>query len=113
MKKKVKALSQKRIDEILGGLVQATKPGKSNDGTRVHLHYKAMHEPSQSAMIEAKRSEDLGLSRDRYTGRVDRVWVSGNGDKMLTMLVELERDHKFRTFNLSRGKVFNIVILGI
>jgi len=43
---------------------------------------------------------------------VSRIWNSSSGDQMLTMLVELERDHKFRTFNIDKGRLHNIVILG-
>lgn len=100
------------INVAIAQITGASEPGLTEDGTRVHVHYTAFREPSKGAKVEAKRASELGLPSDRYTGRVSRVWNSKAGDQMLTMLVELERDHKFRTFNLDKGDVHNIVILG-
>jgi hypothetical protein len=30
----------------------------------------------------------------------------------MTMLVELERDHKYRSFNLDKGELITIAVLG-
>lgn len=100
------------IQNTLSKMTGASQPGITEDGTRVHVHYTAFREPTKGAKFEASRAAQLGLPRDRYTGRVSRVWRSKAGDQMLTMLVELERDHKFRTFNLDKGSVHTIVILG-
>lgn len=101
-------------DEIQAALVGVhgeTAEGK-NDGTRMHLHYKAFGVPTLKARQCAARAAELGLPLDRYTGRVTRVWKSKEGHNMITMMVELERDHMFRTFNLDRGQVFRVVKLG-
>jgi hypothetical protein len=97
---------------VLAGLKQASEPGKKEDGTRVHVQYRSFGKPTPAAIELAKRAEELGLTKDRYTGRVSRIWKSGAGDRMLTVLVELERDHQFRTFNLDKGEVLQLVVLG-
>lgn len=97
---------------ILANVRQASEPGKKEDGTRVHVQYKSFGTPKPAAIAAAKRAEDLGLPKDRYTGRVSRIWKSGDGDRMLTVYVELERDHQYRSFNLDKGEVLNIVVLG-
>lgn len=97
---------------ILAGVKPASDPGKVEDGTRVHVHYKAFGTPTAAAIANAKRAEDLGLPRDRYTGRVSRIWNAKDGDRLVTLWVELERDHQYRTLNIDRGEVFKFVVLG-
>jgi len=99
------------VENIVSQL-KGSSNGLIEDGTRIHLHYKSFGTPTETGKKEAARAETLGLPRDRYTGRVSRIWESGAGDKLLTVLVELERDHKYRTFNLHKGTVHKIVILG-
>lgn len=99
------------IVAALGGIKCASKKG-AGDGTRIHVHYKAFGTPTPEAIAFAKRAADLGLPRDRYTGRVERLWKSAAGDMILTMFVELERDHLYRSLNLDKGTVFKIVVLG-
>ena len=110
MKKKV-AMSLQEIDEVLTTVKGESDKGK-NDGSRVHVHYKSFGEPTDAAKIAAKRASELGLPRNRYTGRVVSVWNSGAGDKCMTLFVELERDHQFRTLNFNKGEVFKFVVLG-
>ena len=105
-------MSRSEVEDVLAKLNGATEPGSIEDGTRVHVHYGAYREATESAKSEANHARQLGLPLDRYTGRVSRIWNSSSGDQMLTMLVELERDHKFRTFNIDKGRLHNIVILG-
>lgn len=102
------------IDAVLAKVHAASDSGKvaGEDGTRVHVHYKSFGKPTARAVTEAMRAEDLGLARDRYTGRVSRVWRSGGGDALVTLYVELERDHTWRTLNLTKGEVYKFVILG-
>jgi hypothetical protein len=110
MKAKV-AMSLQEIEAVL-----ATTHGESAkgacDGSRVHVHYKAFGEPTEAAILAAKRAKELGLPRNRYTGRVVSLWNSGAGDKCMTLFVELERDHQFRTLNFAKGEVFKFVVLG-
>lgn len=105
-------MSDPKILSVIAGLRQASQPGKTEDGTRVHIHYKAFGTPTPEAVKAAQRSEELGLPRDRYTGRVSRIWKSGSGDLIVTVKVELERDHMYRSFNVDKGEVVNIVVLG-
>ena len=108
-------LSKTDVLEALGRVHGATvAPGSKGieDGTRVHVHYKSFGTPTSQAIKCATRAEELGLPRDRYTGRVHRVWTSKDGDQLITLLVELERDHMYRTLNLDRGEVYRFVVLG-
>jgi hypothetical protein len=105
-------MTEQAIQSVVDSLNGATEPGVTEDGTRIHLHYTAFGTATPQAKREATRAEELGLPRDRYTGRVSRIWQSRAGDQLVTVLVELERDHKYRTFNLDKGTVHKIVVLG-
>jgi hypothetical protein len=104
-------MTEQAVQTVIAGL-RGTSAQGVEDGTRIHLHYSSFGEPTTSAKKDASRAAELGLQRDRYTGRVSRIWTSRAGDKMLTAFVELERDHKYRTFNLDKGTVHKIVVLG-
>ncbi len=108
-------MSKTDVLEALGRVHGVTAaPGLKGieDGTRVHIHYKSFGTPTPQAIKCATRAEELGLPRDRYTGRVHRVWKSKDGEQLVTLLVELERDHMYRTLNLDRGEVYRFVVLG-
>ncbi len=107
-------LSQTDIAVTLAQIRPAAKSGKksSENGTRVHIHYEAIGEQTEKDRQEALRAVELGLPPDRYTGRVSRVWKSKAGDLIVTLFVELERNHLWRSFNMTKGKVFQFVILG-
>jgi hypothetical protein len=105
-------MSQKEIKQVLDKLTQASDPGKSLDGTRIHLCYGTFNQRTPEQSRDAIRAHDLGLPCNRYTGRVDRIWKSISSDTIMTMFVELERDRKWRSFNLNKGVVYSIVILG-
>jgi hypothetical protein len=106
-----KGLTLAEIQTALSRVHGETAEGK-NDGTRVHLHYTAFGKPTPTAIQNATRAAELGLPRDRYTGRISKVWKSRESDQCITMMVELERDHMFRTFNLDKGKVYRFIVLG-
>jgi hypothetical protein len=105
-------MTSQDILDLLPRLRSASEPGKVEDGTRVHLQYKAFGKPTPTAIAQAKRAEELDLPKDRYTGRVSRVWKTSSGDQMLTVYVELERDHQWRSFNLDKGELLKLVTLG-
>jgi hypothetical protein len=105
-------MSLKEIQEALAKVRGASGTKGIEDGTRVHIHYKAFGIPTPQAVMCAARAEELGLSRDRYTGRVHRVWKSKDGDQCISLWVELERDHMYRTLNLVKGEVLKFVVLG-
>ena len=100
------------VKAILGTVKNANTPGKNDDGTRIHVRYTAFRQPTAQAVQAAKRVEQLGLPRDCFTGRVSHVWNAKNGNMILTMLVELERDHCYRSLNVDKGVIRSIVILG-
>jgi len=105
-------MKKEEVMELLDTLNGATKPGKTNDGTRIHIRYKKFTEGTVASVEERERAKELGIKDDRYTGRLDRVYESGSGDVIMTMLVELERDQKYRSFNLDKGQLINIAVLG-
>jgi len=104
-------LEEKEVESILGNVMGASHK-YLEDGTRVHVHYTSFGKPTQLAISKAKRAEELELPKDRYTGRVHRVWRSKANDLLLTLWVELERDHEYRTLNATRGKFHKIILLG-
>lgn len=105
-------MTSQDILALLPKLRSASEPGKVEDGTRIHLQYKSFGKATPNAVAQAKRAEELDLPKDRYTGRVSRVWTAANGDQMLTVYVELERDHQWRSFNLNKGELLKLVIMG-
>lgn len=96
------------------GLRGATVPGKSFDGDRIHIMYHRMKDAvlTDKQIEEAKRAEVLGLRKDTYTGKLDRIWISKDGNMIITMFVELEREKKFRSFNVNNGEIEHIVYMG-
>ena len=110
----VQGLTMAEITGLLANVRPATDTtvGRVEDGTRVHVQYKAFGTPTAQAIAEAQRANDLGLALDRYTGRVSRIWKSKAGDTILTLYVELERDHTYRSLNLNKGTVQKLVVLG-
>jgi hypothetical protein len=108
----VQALTRNQVKMVLRRVRQASIPGTVEDGTRIHVHYKSFGKASASAIEQAKRATELGLPADRYTGRVSRIWRGANGDLLLNVYVELERDHQYRTFNMDKGTVYKLVVLG-
>ena len=113
MKKVVKIMDVAEVEKVLAGCHGASAKG-INDGTRVHVHYTAIKSRpvASQAVVEAARADELGLPQDRFTGRVNSVWKSKAGDTILNLMVELERDHKFRSLNVSKGQIHNLVVLG-
>ena len=107
----------KEVLKTVRGAGSAVVNGKSvkvENGTRVHIQYKRIPGAAVTAQAQtsAKRAEELGLPSDRYTGRVSRVWQSKAGDTLLTVFVELERDHEYRCFNVDKGDIVRLVVLG-
>jgi len=104
-------MTMPEVAVMLTKVRQASKPGVE-DGTRVHIHYGAFTRPTPEAEQDALRAAELGLDRDRYTGRVSKVWRAQNGDLIIRLWVELERKHKYRSLNVTKGKLYKFVILG-
>lgn len=105
-------LTQADIAVALAQVRPASDPGTTEDGTRVHVHYESFGKATDKAKQAAQRAAELGLPRDRYTGRISRVWKSGAGDLIVNLYVELERDHQYRSLNVTKGKVFKFVVMG-
>jgi hypothetical protein len=107
-----KPMTKNQVKIVLRRVRQASIPGTVEDGTRIHVHYKSFGKTSQAAIDQAKRAQELGLPSDRYTGRISRIWTSNAGDLLVNVYVELERDHQYRTFNMDKGTVYKLVVLG-
>ena len=107
-----KPMTKNQVKIVLRRVRQASIPGTVEDGTRIHVHYKSFGKTSQTAIEQAKRAQELGLPSDRYTGRISRIWTSNAGDLLVNVYVELERDHQYRTFNMDKGQIFKLVVLG-
>ena len=105
-------MTMPEVAVVLAKVKQASRPGKREDGTRVHIHYGAFRPPTPEAAEESRRAAQLGLDRDRYTGRVSKVWKAKDGNLIIRLWVELERKHKYRSLNVTKGKLYKFVILG-
>lgn len=109
-----KGMTKAEVLAVVRGLRQASQPGVVEDGSRVHIRYARIpgRKVTARAVAEAKRAEELGLPMDVYTGRISRLWRSKDGDVILSLYVELERDHTYRSLNLDKGTVQKLVVLG-
>jgi hypothetical protein len=113
-------MTKAEVEATVRGLRQSTEPSKALDGARVHVYYKTMpgaKPATDRAKEEAKRAEVLGIERQRYTGTVGRVFSNKSGELCVCVRVELERASAdgtacFRTFNVDKGDVVAIVVLG-
>ena len=104
-------MTMAEVAVMLTKVRQASRPGRHEDGTRVHIHYGAFRQPTPEAVEDADRAKQLGLDRDRYTGTVSRVWKAKDGNLIIRLWVELERKHKYRSLNVTKGKLYKFVIL--
>lgn len=100
-------MDEQGVLDALSKCRESSSPGKEKDGSRIHVRYRRMGPASR----EVARAGELDLPEDAYTGRLDRLWRSGGGDLILTMLVELERTHQYRSFNVTRGEVIRVVVM--
>jgi hypothetical protein len=105
-------MKKEAVINVVAKLHQASDPGKTKDGSRIYVRYRKFTEDSHKAVEEREPARDLKIKEDRYTGRLDRIYEATNGDTILTMLVELERSNKYRSFNLDKGDVIAIAVLG-
>lgn len=107
------------LKTMVKNLKVSTVPGHSNDGAKVRVHYKAFRPSDEGGRLAAKTAVEMGMDKDTYTGVLDKVWVTkgGKGDLCMTVLA-LERidpntgKYTFRTFNLEKGTVVSIQLLG-
>lgn len=105
------------IRALLPQLKAATIPGRSHDGARLVVNYKAFNEPTERALRESQIARDEGLDLQTYSGILDRVFRNARGELCFTLFV-LERTdsdgrhHLYRTMNTVKGEVLRLVVLG-
>jgi hypothetical protein len=65
----VPRMTKADVMKILANVHPATVTtvGRVEDGTRVHVQYKAFRPAKAQAIAEAQRAKDLGLALDRFT----------------------------------------------
>lgn len=108
---------REEIAALLPRLKAATVPGRSNDGARLMVTYKAFGEPTSRALHESSLAREEGWDMNTYTGTLDRVFRNSRGELVFCMLV-LERTngddrhHAYRSFNAVLGDVQQVVVLG-
>ena len=103
--------------ELLPRLKAATVPGRTNDGTKLMVTYKAFNPASARALQEAELAREEGWNLREYTGTLDRVFRNARGELCFTMLV-LERTsggghHAYRSFNTMLGDLSQLVVMGV
>lgn len=109
--------NKEEIRALLPRLKAASEPGRSNDGTRVLVNYKAFGEPAARARWESQIARDEGWDLRQYSGTLDRVFHNARGELCFTILC-LERTngdgrhHTYRSFNTVRGDIRQLVVLG-
>jgi hypothetical protein len=107
---------REEIQKALRTLKAASEPGRSSDGVRLMIHYRAFRAPNAKALQEAAVAREEGLAMDLFTGQLDRVFENKAGELCFSIRC-LERQstdgrHCFRTFNTVKGNVTELVILG-
>lgn len=108
---------REEIEALLPRLKTATEPGRTHDGTRLMVNYKSFGRPSARSRFESQVARDEGLDMQTYTGLLDRVFRNARGECCFSILC-LERTngdgrhHAYRTFNIVRGEVRQVVVLG-
>lgn len=112
-------MTEAQVLETLALADEAADNEDGTGGTRLHIHYRAFRPSNTRAKSEAERATELGLPEDRFTGRLHKVWRSQAGDLIVRMVVELERQNPdnpekpmYRAFNVTKGKIEKIVVLG-
>lgn len=104
-------LTADEVRAILPSCMFATVPGRSEDGALIHVGYRAFRPATPQQVKEAKVAEEVGQPLDQYTGRLNRVWETKNGDTIITMFVVLQRENRYRSFNVDRGNLFVLRVL--
>lgn len=110
-------VGRQEIQAALKTLKTASEPGRTNDGVRVVVHYKAFRIPTSRAIEEAALAREEGWALDTYSGTLDRVFFNKAGDccfsiRCLERTTADGRHHAFRTFNTEKGLVKQLVVLG-
>lgn len=108
---------REEIEALLPRLKTATVAGRTHDGARLMVSYRAFNEPTERALWESQIARDEGLDLQTYTGVLDRVFVNARGERCFTILCMERtngdgRHHAYRTFNVVRGQVKQVVVLG-
>jgi hypothetical protein len=104
-------MTRSEVRKALAGVAHSSGPHEL-DGDMIHIWYKSFGKHSAKSIAEAARADELGLPKDRYTGRLVKVWQDGKGDLLIQMHVELERPGVYRTFNVNKGEFYKIAVLG-
>jgi hypothetical protein len=99
-------------EEVLQALSSARRATPEAMGDMVHIWYKSFGKSNEKSKAEAERASSLGLPPDHYTGRLVKTWLDSKGDLLISMHVELERPDGYRTFNVVKGDVLQVVVLG-
>jgi|CXWL01.1.fsa_nt_gi hypothetical protein len=110
--------SKEEILELLPRLKAASIAGHSNDGTKLAVTYHAFNAPTARALEESELAREEGWDLHEYTGTLDRIFFNARGERCMTVLC-LERTngdgrhHAYRSFNLQRGNLKQLVVLGV
>ena len=96
----------------LAPVVRAEKD-KPETGERIKIVYRRIpgSKITLQQEIEAQKAVELGVPWTHYTGHLVSTWYSKDGDYMVTLFVTVEREGKYRTFNVNRGVINEIVKL--
>ena len=109
-------MTDKNLKVLVENLKVSQVPGKTLDGAKVRVKYKAFNPADAGGVAAAKTAVEMGMDKDTYTGILDKRWVSVAGDLIITVLA-LERidpvtgKYAFRSFNLNKGKVLDVQVL--
>lgn len=87
-------------------------------GTELFVSYLAGRAPTERALREAAKADDMGVAKRWLQGRLERVWTTKKGDPVLTLFcytrrneADPEAEGHFRTVNPALGQLLSLEVV--
>lgn len=87
-------------------------------GTELFVSYLAGRAPTERAIREAGKADEMGVSRRWLQGRLERVWTTKRGYPVLTLFCLTRRNEQdpeaeghYRTVNPSLGQLLALEVI--
>ena len=88
------------------------------EGTQVFVSYLAGRKPTDRAIREARKADEIGIPRRWFQGRLEKVWITKKGEHVMTVLSMTRynedqpgADAHFRTFNPALGTLLTLEVV--
>ncbi len=88
------------------------------EGAELFVSYLAGRVPTDRAIREAGKADEMGVSRRWLQGRLERVWVTKRGQPVMTMFCFTRRNEQdpdaeghYRTVNPALGQLLSLEVI--